>query len=91
MHGKAISEDKDSQNNKTNYTLVTPHIGVFANYGFGLISAQIELNYAGKGFKSKRTHFDGRETSENFSFGFIEIPILAKATFGEVFTTVTLS
>ena len=81
VHG---SQDmKDASGNKINHTLVVPHFGVFANYGIsGLFSAQVELNYAGKGYKIKGSS-GGVNINQNFSIKYIEIPILAKATFGE--------
>jgi hypothetical protein len=81
VHGSA--DMKDAKGNKINHALVVPHFGVFATYGFSdLISAQVELNYAGKGYKIKG-HDDGVNINQNFSIKYIEIPILAKATFGE--------
>jgi hypothetical protein len=80
VHGSATKNDEGIKYNKT---LVVPHVSFFANYSFGgLISAQVELNYAGKGYKDKY-HEDGVNYLKNFSLKYIEIPILAQATFGE--------
>ncbi len=83
VRGEAIDDVKDAQNNKTNYTMVVPHFGAFANYSFGLISAQLEMNLAQKGYKSKFTHQDGHVEEAKAQFTYLEIPILAKVTFGE--------
>jgi len=83
MRGEAISDARDSQNNKINHTMVVPHLGAFVNIGFGMISAQAELNIAQKGYKVKRTHFDGRKDDFKVQFNYLEIPFLAKASFGE--------
>lgn len=82
VHGS--SKIEDVKGNKANKTLIVPHFGVFANYSFGeLFSAQVELNYAGKGFKWKGHENGVNDVTYNWSLKYIEIPILAKATFGE--------
>lgn len=84
LHGQGITGDKDDPDyEKTNKSLVVPHFGVFGNYNFGgMFSAQVELNYAGKGCKVK-VHDDGYYYEKNISLSYLEIPILAMATFGE--------
>lgn len=76
LHGEGVNGDATK-------SLVVPHFGVFGNYNFGgMFSAQAELNFAGKGCKTDY-HLNGVDYVKNVSLGYIEIPILAMATFGE--------
>ena len=50
--------------------------------GTGPISVQPELNYIQKGFKSEMD-FDGTVLDTRWKVGYLELPVLVKASFGE--------
>ena len=68
---------------------MTMNFGAVANYSLtDLFSLQAEINYEGKGFKIKDYSESGDGWTEElknlrFPFGYLTIPILAKATFGK--------
>jgi len=67
-----------------NSMLMSFNAGVFGNYGINdMFSVQAEVNYEGKGCKIETTNASNETEDVNLAFGYITIPVLAKATFGD--------
>jgi hypothetical protein len=64
--------------------LIGFNIGVLGNYAVSdIFSLQAEVMYDAKGAKYEGTDENGNKTDFPFSLGYINIPIMAKATFGD--------
>lgn len=71
----------DAENNKM---LIGFNIGAVGNYAFtDMFSAQVEVIYDKKGAKYEWEMVGGSTESANLSMGYINIPIMFVATFGE--------
>ncbi|MBN2174641.1 MAG: PorT family protein [Bacteroidales bacterium] len=71
----------DVDNNKM---LIGFNAGLLGNYAFGdMFSVQVEAMYDAKGAKYEGTDENGNDKTYPFSLGYISIPIMAKATFGD--------
>lgn len=74
------NQSGDVENNKM---LVGFNVGVAGNYAFSdLLSVEVELLYDKKGAKYEWEDVGGEKKSAPLSLGYINIPILAVATFG---------
>ena len=64
-------------------TKIGLNLGAMGNYGINdMFSIQAELLYSAKGAKSEYKDEDGDTESMPLSLGYIDIPIMLKATFG---------